>query len=138
MLATKAPPTTGPINVHATGRTNWPSEFACTSRSSGTIVGTIELNAGAKIACPAPYTTTSVIRIGSVRASTIERKPIVPIAMPRMTSPAIMRCRRSSRSESTPLASSSTTCGRLHAIPTAASADGELDRSYVCHAMAMM
>jgi hypothetical protein len=73
MLATKAPPTSGPISVHEMGRTNWPSEFACTNRSSGTIVGTIELNAGAKIACPAPYTTTSRIRIGSVKASTIDR-----------------------------------------------------------------
>ena len=52
--AIRTPPTSGPISVQATGRTNCPSEFACTSRSSGTIVGTIELNAGPKIACPAP------------------------------------------------------------------------------------
>ena len=31
-----------------------------------------------------------------------------------------------------------TTCGRLQAIPTAASAEGEFDRSHVCQAIAMM
>jgi len=45
-----SPPTSGPIKVSATGRTNCASEFASTRRSSGTIVGTIELKAGPKIA----------------------------------------------------------------------------------------
>jgi hypothetical protein len=100
------------------------------------MVGTIELNAGPKIACPAPYTTTIAIRRAGVSRSVSARTPTVAIAMPRMTSPAIIRCRRSSRSARTPLASMSTTCGRLHARPTIASRVGESDSSYDCHATA--
>ena len=44
------PPIKGPISVYVTGRTNCASEFACTSRSSGTSVGTIEVSDGLKIA----------------------------------------------------------------------------------------
>ena len=52
--ATTAAPTIGPITIIASGRIVWPIEFASTSCSSGTIIGMIELNAGPKIACPAP------------------------------------------------------------------------------------
>ena len=68
----------------------------------------------------------------------IDMIPIVATAHPRITSPAIIRSRRSSRSDRTPEINSRTTCGRLQAIPTAASAEGEFDRSYVCQAIAMM
>ena len=136
--ATNAPPTSGPIRVHATGRTNCPSEFAWTSSSFGTTCGTIEENAGPNSACPAPYTTTSTISEVIVSVPPIDMMPIVAIAMPRITSPAIIRSRRSSRSDRTPDTNSRTTCGRLQAIPTAASAEGEFDRSYVCQAIAMM
>ena len=137
-LATSAPPTSGPISVHATGRTNCPSEFASTSRSSGTTCGTIDENAGPNSACPAPYTTTSPISHVIVSVPPIDMIPIVAIATPRITSPAIISSRRSTRSDRTPVINSRITCGRLHAIPTAASAEGEFDRSYVCHAIAMM
>jgi hypothetical protein len=52
--ATMAAPMIGPTTIIANGRIVWPSEFASTRCSSGTIIGTIELNAGPKIAWPAP------------------------------------------------------------------------------------
>ena len=52
--ATTAAPTIGPITIIASGRMVWPIEFASTNCSSGTIIGMIELNAGPKMACPAP------------------------------------------------------------------------------------
>src|SRR5881396_3318056 len=39
--ATTAPPRAGPARRNAAGRTNWSSKFASTSRSVGTISGTI-------------------------------------------------------------------------------------------------
>ncbi len=51
---TTTAPISGPTTIIASGRTVEPIEFACTSWSSGTIIGTIELNAGQKIAWPAP------------------------------------------------------------------------------------
>ncbi len=52
--ATTVAPTIGPITIIASGRMVWPIEFASTNCSSGTIIGMIELNAGPKMACPAP------------------------------------------------------------------------------------
>ena len=52
--ATTTAPIVGPITSHASGRTVDAIEFASTRCSSGTIIGMIELNAGPKIACPAP------------------------------------------------------------------------------------
>lgn len=47
-LPTRNPPMSGPTSVMAIGRTNCPSEFASTSRSGGTMLGTIDENAGPK------------------------------------------------------------------------------------------
>ena len=49
-VPTRRPPITGPMSVIAIGRTNCPSEFASTSRSDGTMLGTIDENAGPKMA----------------------------------------------------------------------------------------
>ena len=48
------PPTAGPISRTQSGRTNWSSEFASSSRSRGTTSRTIPVNDGAKSAPPAP------------------------------------------------------------------------------------
>ena len=45
-LPTSRPPINGPTSVMANGRTNCPSEFASTSSSAGTMLGTIDENAG--------------------------------------------------------------------------------------------
>ena len=137
-LPTSRPPINGPTSVIANGRTNSPSAFASTSIASGTMLGTIEVNAGPKIACPTPYTTTKPISLGIVSWSASERNPTAPIAKNRIASPAIMRRRRSTRSESVPLASNRNTWGNDHAIPTAASAVGVFDSSMTCKAIATM
>ena len=49
-LPTRNPPITGPTSVMAIGRTNCPSELASTRRSGGTMLGTIDENAGPKTA----------------------------------------------------------------------------------------
>ena len=41
-LPTSRPPISGPTSVMANGRTNCPSEFASTSSSAGTMLGTID------------------------------------------------------------------------------------------------
>ena len=91
--------------------------------------GTIDWNAGWKTACPTPNTTTSPTRIGIVSRSVIDRTPTVPIAAARIRSPVIIRTRRSSRSASTPENSTSSTWGRLHAMPTRASEPGRFESS---------
>ena len=45
-LPTNRPPINGPTSVMANGRTNCPREFASTSSSAGTMLGTIDENAG--------------------------------------------------------------------------------------------
>ena len=65
--------------------------------------------------------------------------PIVPIATSRTRSPAIISHRRSIRSESAPDASTTTTCGVVHATPTAANAAGDAPSSwYTSQATATM
>ncbi|MFN8232410.1 MAG: hypothetical protein U0V56_02655 [Actinomycetota bacterium] len=138
MVPTSSPPTSGPITRMQAGRTNWPSAFASTSSPSGTIEGMIELKAGLNRACPTPKTTTRAISIGTVSTSRTERNPIVVIAASRMRSPAIIRWRRSSRSDSAPLASTRKTWGRAQAMPTFARVPALFSRWSTWSAIATM
>jgi len=65
-MAISNPPISGPSTVRASGWTTCPIEFASTSCSFGTIVGTIEWNAGPKSAAPAPYGMTRSTSSGIV------------------------------------------------------------------------
>jgi hypothetical protein len=84
------PPSAGPMNRTASGRTNWPSEFACSSSSRGTSCGTIAVNAGVKSALPTPYTATRQTTCQSSSAPVTARTPIVAIAAPRIASESII------------------------------------------------
>ena len=64
---------------------------------------------------------------GIVSSPAMESTPTVPIASSRRMSPAIIRWRRSTRSDNTPEPSNRMICGSDHAIPTAASAVGVFD-----------
>ena len=50
----RTPPIAGPMNRTANGRTNWPSEFASSSNSRGTMSRTIPVNEGTNTAAAAP------------------------------------------------------------------------------------
>src|SRR5918996_1652898 len=128
IVATSQPPRAGPTSMKASGRMNWSSELASSSRFRGTIWGTTEVAAGPKNASPVPKTAASATRCHSSIWPVTERTPIVAAASARTTSAAIITRRRSTRSVTTPPTSTKSPTGSVHATPTIESAGGRSRR----------